>query len=65
MNYKRYLFLILLIITTFFVHFSALPSDIMEERNLVTAREMADDGHWMIPTMNGELRLEKPHCLLG
>lgn len=60
MNYKRYLFLILLIITTFFVHLSALPSDIMEERNLVTAREMADDGHWMIPTMNGELRLEKP-----
>lgn len=21
---------------------------------------MANDGHWMVPTMNGELRLEKP-----
>jgi 4-amino-4-deoxy-L-arabinose transferase-like glycosyltransferase len=60
MNYKRYIFLSLLFITTFFVHLGALPSDIMEERNLVTAREMADDGHWMVPTMNGELRLEKP-----
>lgn len=34
--------------------------DIMESRNIVTAREMVYDGNWLIPTMNGELRLEKP-----
>lgn len=34
--------------------------DIMECRNLVTAREMLTDGHWLMPTMNGALRLEKP-----
>ena len=32
----------------------------MESRNFVTAREMAIDGHWLIPTMNGELRVTKP-----
>ena len=34
--------------------------DIMESRNFITAREMIADGNWIIPTMNGELRLEKP-----
>jgi len=32
----------------------------MESRNLITAREMTEKGNWLIPTMNGELRLEKP-----
>lgn len=32
----------------------------MESRNLVTAREMTETGEWMVPRMNGELRLEKP-----
>ncbi|MBE3112609.1 MAG: glycosyltransferase family 39 protein, partial [Acidobacteria bacterium] len=35
-------------------------TDLMEVRNLVTAREMVDTGRWLIPTMNGALRLEKP-----
>ncbi len=35
-------------------------TDLMEVRNLVTAREMALDGHWLLPTMNGELRIAKP-----
>lgn len=46
--------------TTFFVHNSVLQPDIMECRNLITAHEMATDGNWMVPTMNGEIRLEKP-----
>lgn len=54
------LLLVLLAVTTFFVNNSALPTDIMEARNLVTAREIVADGNWMVPTMNGELRLEKP-----
>lgn len=45
---------------TFFVFNAALPTDIMEARNIVTAREMVSDGNWLVPTMNDELRLEKP-----
>lgn len=45
---------------TFFVNNRTLQPDIMESRNLVTAREMVETGQWLVPTMNGELRLEKP-----
>ncbi|MCW1734837.1 ArnT family glycosyltransferase [Anaerorudis cellulosivorans] len=45
---------------SFFVHNDAIPADLMESRNLVTAREMVNSGNYLIPTMNGELRLEKP-----
>ncbi|MGC1631941.1 MAG: glycosyltransferase family 39 protein, partial [Gelidibacter sp.] len=33
---------------------------IMEARNFITAREMVQDGHWLLTTMNGEARYEKP-----
>lgn len=45
---------------TFFVNNGVLVPDIMESRNIITAREMVYDGNWIVPTMNGELRLEKP-----
>jgi 4-amino-4-deoxy-L-arabinose transferase-like glycosyltransferase len=32
----------------------------MEARNFVTAREMIEKGNWLVPTMNGELRIAKP-----
>ncbi|MGQ1910701.1 ArnT family glycosyltransferase [Marinifilum sp. RC60d5] len=32
----------------------------MEARNFVTAREIIEKGNWLVPTMNGELRLAKP-----
>lgn len=51
---------ILVCFFTFFVNNTVITPDIMESRNLVTAREMVHDGHWLVPTMNGELRLEKP-----
>ncbi len=54
------LWLIPICLVTFFVNNSVIIPDIMESRNIITAREMVYDGHWMIPTMNGELRLEKP-----
>ncbi len=57
---KETIWIVLLCLAAFFVNNSCLPSDIMECRNLVTAREMVSDGHWLVPTMNGELRLEKP-----
>lgn len=45
---------------TFFVNNQVIAPDIMESRNIITAREMVYEGHWIVPTMNGELRLEKP-----
>lgn len=33
---------------------------IMEARNFITAREMVQDGNWLLTTMNGEARYEKP-----
>lgn len=60
MKRLHYLLLALLMLTTFFANRAALPTDIMEARNLVTAREMVGDGNWLVPTMNGKLRLEKP-----
>lgn len=45
---------------TFFVNNTVIVPDIMESRNIITAREMVYDGHWLIPTLNGDLRLEKP-----
>ncbi|HNQ27790.1 MAG TPA: glycosyltransferase, partial [Aquaticitalea sp.] len=37
-----------------------IPVSIMEARNFITAREMVDDGNWLLTTMNGEARYEKP-----
>lgn len=45
---------------TFFIHNQVIYPDIMESRNLVTAREMVQYDNWLVPTMNGTLRLEKP-----
>jgi len=56
----RMALLTVLLVATFFVNNSVINVDIMESRNIVTAREMVYDGHWLVPTMNGEIRLEKP-----
>jgi len=32
----------------------------MEARNLVTAREILANDNWLVPTMNGEIRIAKP-----
>ena len=45
---------------SFFVNNGAVYLDIMESRNLVTAHEMVEYDNWLVPTMNGQLRLEKP-----
>lgn len=54
--------LALLVITffAFWIHNGVLDANIMEARNLVTAREILQHHNWLVPTMNGELRLEKP-----
>lgn len=60
MNHVRWMVLFGFCLITFFVNNSVLLPDIMESRNIVTAREMVYDGNWIVPTMNGELRFEKP-----
>ena len=37
-----------------------IPVTIMEARNFVSAREMITDDSWILTTMNGEARYQKP-----
>jgi len=46
-------------IFTFFINNQVIPADIMEARNLATAQEMVEYGNYLLPTLNGEPRLEK------
>ncbi len=59
-SWPTLLLVALVAMTAFWASNHVLVSDIMESRNLITAREMVADGHWLVPTMNGNLRLEKP-----
>lgn len=52
--------LIVVFVCSFFINNQVIYTDIMECRNVITAREMVYDGNWLVPTMNGDLRLEKP-----
>lgn len=63
MNWLRNNFIALLVLAClaiFFVNLDALIVNIMEARNFVTAREMIDDGNWILTTLNGEPRYQKP-----
>ncbi|WP_456421170.1 ArnT family glycosyltransferase, partial [Lutibacter sp.] len=42
------------------VHLDVPNVTIMEARNFITAREMVHDNHWILTTMNGEARYQKP-----
>lgn len=44
----------------FLPHLGILPVNIMEARNFTTAREMLQDQNWILTTLNGEPRYEKP-----
>lgn len=57
---KYILWLLAACIAIFFVHLDALPVNIMEARNFVTAREMLLDDNWIMTTINGEARYQKP-----
>ena len=54
------LILILTCLAVFFVNLDALYVNIMEARNFTTAREMLQDGNWILTTINGEPRYQKP-----
>ncbi|MDD4418870.1 MAG: glycosyltransferase family 39 protein [Bacteroides graminisolvens] len=57
---KHLALLLLVCFFSFFVHNDFIPADLMESRNLATAQEMVALENYLAPTMNGELRLEKP-----
>ena len=58
---RNYLLLLLLTCAAiFFVNLNSLPLNIIEARNFITAREMLNDGHWLLTTINGEPRYQKP-----
>jgi len=42
------------------VHLDIPNVTIMEARNFITAREMVHDNNWLLTTMNGEARYQKP-----
>jgi 4-amino-4-deoxy-L-arabinose transferase-like glycosyltransferase len=62
MNNRNLKLFLLLVITfiAFVVNNGVLEANIMEARNLTSAREILQKNNWLEPTMNGELRLEKP-----
>jgi 4-amino-4-deoxy-L-arabinose transferase-like glycosyltransferase len=51
---------VVVLVPGLFLNLEADELSLMEARNFVAAREMAREGHWLVPTMNGELRLAKP-----
>ncbi|MDF1516551.1 MAG: glycosyltransferase, partial [Lutibacter sp.] len=42
------------------IHLEVPNITIMEARNFITAREMVQDDNWLLTTMNGETRYQKP-----
>ena len=57
---RETLLLVVLCLGAFFVNNSVLPTDVAEAKNIVTAREVVAESHWLTPTMNGESRIGKP-----
>jgi 4-amino-4-deoxy-L-arabinose transferase-like glycosyltransferase len=59
-HYYCIVVLFLIAYCTVFANSNLLDLDVMEVRNIVTAREMVTEHNWLIPTMNGEIRIAKP-----
>ena len=63
-EFKSHIFpiaiLIFICFWSFFYNNGVVAIDSMEARNLVTAREILENDNWLVPTMNGEVRLAKP-----
>jgi len=59
---EKYPFLTLFIIVMAMLlpHLGHLKVTIMEARNFIAAREMLNEGNWILTTMNGAPRYEKP-----
>ena len=59
---KKYPLALLMFVSALMLlpHLGLIQTNIMEARNLVTAREMVHNGHWVFTTLNGLPRYEKP-----
>src|SRR5438552_3672491 len=59
---KKYPSLVLMIVSLLMLmsHLGMIQTNIMEARNLITAREMVNNSHWIFTTLNGMPRFEKP-----
>ena len=63
MQNKNILFILFILIVIFvgiFLYSDHVPVDFMEPRNYIAAREMIESGSWLLPTMEGKLRIAKP-----
>ena len=58
-SYRTFL-LFFLFMTAFFVNNGVFPTNGQEARTLVAAREIVNGGSWSVPTINGELAIDKP-----
>jgi 4-amino-4-deoxy-L-arabinose transferase-like glycosyltransferase len=52
--------LVIVIILMLLVHLDVPNVTIMEARNFITAREIIQNDNWLLTTMNGEARYQKP-----
>ncbi|MEZ4795905.1 MAG: glycosyltransferase [Flavobacteriaceae bacterium] len=52
--------IVIIAIFMFAFNMDILEVTIMEARNFITAREMITDGNWLLTTINGEPRYQKP-----
>ena len=52
--------LTIVVLLMLLVHLDVPNITIMEARNFITAREMIQDNNWILTTMNGEPRYQKP-----
>lgn len=61
-TFEKYPFatIALLVLLMLIPNLDVLNVTIMEARNFITAREMVHDGNWLLTTMNGEPRYQKP-----
>ena len=52
--------IVVIVLLMLCINIDVIDVTIMEARNFITAREMLTDGNWLLTTMNGEPRYQKP-----
>ncbi|WP_372744551.1 ArnT family glycosyltransferase [Lutibacter sp.] len=61
-TFEKYpiLTLSIVLVLMLLIHLNVPSVTIMEARNFITAREMVQENNWLLTTMNGEARYQKP-----
>jgi len=59
-SFVRAFLVLATVVVTSFANADLGTVNVMEARNFIAAREMAFGGSWLLPTMNGQLRIAKP-----